>query len=465
MTSGEWLPQQAVFDLVRRGYSPDQVNEHLDRLEYDLRILTADRDSATHRLGDLAAQMSAAQSEADELRGQLDRTALAPTSMAGLSDRMQRMIRLAEEEASEIRAKAKSDAADKQAQLDRIAAELDEQKALFETEREKGRSQLAQQVRDLIEETNQEGRQARELAAQEAAATIAAAQDEATLQSRLAGELRESQDATSLANRTAAEELSATQCRQSQEEAAAALAAAQEESDRLRTEATAEVARLQAESAEQRQAEEDDFDIAITARRTEAHQLVNEQEQTSRTEAERLIAEATTDAQRIRHESKHQADELVAAATAEAYRRLEAATNHANAIVAHATGESHRRVDEADTAVRTLVDIRSQVQHQLSIIVPHLDEIRRVTAAAPEMLHPLPEESDRPVAADFQTDPGPQIYPTSEEANAHLADPAVDDSDPAEPAVEESSTPSNQDAVDLDLEAAELDEHETVTKS
>src|ERR1700712_3733527 len=104
MTSREWLPQQAAFEFVRRGYSPEQVNEYLDRLEYDLRILTADRDSANHRLAELTAQFQAAQSESDELRNQLDRTLLAPVSMSGLSERIQRMIRLAEEEASEIRA-------------------------------------------------------------------------------------------------------------------------------------------------------------------------------------------------------------------------------------------------------------------------------------------------------------------------------------------------------------------------
>src|SRR3954454_15456410 len=112
MTSREWLPQQVAFETVRRGYSPEQVNEYLDRLEYDMRILTADRDSANHRLSELTGQLQASQSEAEEFRRQLDRTALEPTSMAGLSERMQRMIRLAEDEALEIRTRARADASE-----------------------------------------------------------------------------------------------------------------------------------------------------------------------------------------------------------------------------------------------------------------------------------------------------------------------------------------------------------------
>ena len=110
MTSGDWLPAQAPFDLVRRGYSPEQVTAHLERLEYDLRITTANRDATNQRLSELGAQLAAAQAEADTLRAQLDRSALEPVSMANLSDRMQRMIRLAEEEASEIRARSEADA-------------------------------------------------------------------------------------------------------------------------------------------------------------------------------------------------------------------------------------------------------------------------------------------------------------------------------------------------------------------
>src|SRR3954468_19974440 len=124
MTSGDWLPAQAPFDVVRRGYAPDQVTAHLERLEYDLRITTANRDATTQRLNELAAQLAAAQAEADSLRNQLDRTALEPISMANLSDRMQRMIRLAGEEAGEIRARAEAYAGEIRARAEAYADKL-----------------------------------------------------------------------------------------------------------------------------------------------------------------------------------------------------------------------------------------------------------------------------------------------------------------------------------------------------
>ena len=110
MSSNEWLPAQIPFDLVRRGFAPDQVTAHLERLEYDLRIATANGDATNQRLSEVSAQLHNAQAEADELRTQLDNLAREPVSMTGLSNRMQRMIRLAEEEAAEIRARANAEA-------------------------------------------------------------------------------------------------------------------------------------------------------------------------------------------------------------------------------------------------------------------------------------------------------------------------------------------------------------------
>ena len=53
MSSNEWLPAQVPFDLVRRGFAPDQVTAHLERLEYDLRIATANGDATNQRLSEV----------------------------------------------------------------------------------------------------------------------------------------------------------------------------------------------------------------------------------------------------------------------------------------------------------------------------------------------------------------------------------------------------------------------------
>ena len=59
MSSNEWLPAQIPFDLVRRGFAPDQVTAHLERLEYDLRIATANSDATNQRLSELTATVPA----------------------------------------------------------------------------------------------------------------------------------------------------------------------------------------------------------------------------------------------------------------------------------------------------------------------------------------------------------------------------------------------------------------------
>ncbi len=368
MTSREWLPQQAAFEFVRRGYSPEQVNEYLDRLEYDLRILTADRDTATHRLAEVSAQFQAAHSEADELRNQLDRTALTPTSMSGLSERMQRMIRLAEEEASEIRARAQADMADQQADLEKRIADQAEARRAFDNEREKARAQLAQHVKDLTDEAKHDSEQVRAQASHQAAGIIAAAQAEAQ---RLAIQSREHFERVT----------------QETDEAAAA--------------AAVERARLDTESHTRRTEVEEDFTIAITARRAQAHQYVAEQESESKQQAEELVAAATAEAQR-----------LVADATAESQRLVDEATTEAQLRVSLAAQESHRRVAEADAAVDQLVDLRYSVLTQVASLEPIIDQLHREVDHARATLAPRSDEATKPAGRDFPEQVGPLDFDT-----------------------------------------------------
>jgi len=93
----ELVPLGAGFDVAKRGYSRAQVDEHLERLDADLKMLTADRDAAIAQAGDLARQLEIARGEIADLRGQVDRLAQPPTSVEGLSERLQRMLRLAQD--------------------------------------------------------------------------------------------------------------------------------------------------------------------------------------------------------------------------------------------------------------------------------------------------------------------------------------------------------------------------------
>ncbi|RBY87203.1 hypothetical protein DQ244_17950 [Blastococcus sp. TBT05-19] len=119
---------QHSFDVVLRGYDRSQVAETIERLEADFRIALADRDAAVARTADMAGQLSALHGEVDALRRKAA-TQSAPT-FENISERIQHMLQLAEEEAGEIRRAAEADAmavreqtaAEERALLERHAA-------------------------------------------------------------------------------------------------------------------------------------------------------------------------------------------------------------------------------------------------------------------------------------------------------------------------------------------------------
>jgi cell division septum initiation protein DivIVA len=119
---------QHSFDVVLRGYDRSQVADTIERLEADFRIALADRDAAAARSADLASQLSALHGEIESLRRKAA-TANAPT-FENISERIQHMLQLAEEEAAEIRRAAEADAmavreqtaAEERALLERHAA-------------------------------------------------------------------------------------------------------------------------------------------------------------------------------------------------------------------------------------------------------------------------------------------------------------------------------------------------------
>src|SRR5262249_33986182 len=111
------------FDVVLRGYDRGQVHEHVDRLESDLRVALADRDLAASRSADLAAQLAAAHGEIEALRTKIQRLEL-PTP-ENIGERVRHMLALAEEEATEIRQRAQEETAALQARADRLSAEIE----------------------------------------------------------------------------------------------------------------------------------------------------------------------------------------------------------------------------------------------------------------------------------------------------------------------------------------------------
>ncbi|GAA1089260.1 hypothetical protein GCM10009581_22660 [Tsukamurella strandjordii] len=105
-------PAPAPFAVVLRGYDREQVSEQFHRYQAELRVLASDRDAASAHARELTDLLDEAQDEIDNLRREVDRLSVPPTTAEGMSDRIARMMRLASDEASEIRAGAANEAAE-----------------------------------------------------------------------------------------------------------------------------------------------------------------------------------------------------------------------------------------------------------------------------------------------------------------------------------------------------------------
>jgi chromosome segregation ATPase len=113
-----------MFDIVRRGYDCAQVDYQLEQLRADLQITVADRDAGAAQAAELARALEAARGEIDDLRAQVKRLAAPPTTVEGMSERVARMLRTAQNEAAETAAKATTVAAAIRADVEREAEGL-----------------------------------------------------------------------------------------------------------------------------------------------------------------------------------------------------------------------------------------------------------------------------------------------------------------------------------------------------
>ncbi len=112
----------ASFDVVMRGYDRSQVDEHVERLGSDLRIASADRDSAAARSADLASLLATANAQVTSLEQKLESTGLP--SYERMGERIAGMLSMAEAEAEDIRRKAHGDMAATRAERDQLDAEI-----------------------------------------------------------------------------------------------------------------------------------------------------------------------------------------------------------------------------------------------------------------------------------------------------------------------------------------------------
>lgn len=114
-------PHSAVqpFAVVRRGFDREQVNATLTRLEAEVELLRADRDSAVERAERAATDLERGRERVRALEARVAELGRAPATSDQMSDRLATMLHLATAEAESIRDGAHSDA-------DRIRTEAED---------------------------------------------------------------------------------------------------------------------------------------------------------------------------------------------------------------------------------------------------------------------------------------------------------------------------------------------------
>ena len=257
------------FDVVRRGYDRAQVEDTVDALQADLQILAADRDAATSQAEALAQALDSARREIEELHGQLQRAARAPISVKGMSERLQRMLRLAQDEAAEIRAQAESVATQTLARAERESADLRDRHQQMITETAIRRRGMEAEHARIVEVAR---RQAEEL--------VRSAQDRATaLESegeQRRREVKEDFEITMEARRSGIVRELAELDVASRAEAQRCLAEAVEDARRRVTEATTEARQLLTDAEQRSIAMVEDAHGKVEQLRTLHHMLADQ---------------------------------------------------------------------------------------------------------------------------------------------------------------------------------------------
>jgi chromosome segregation ATPase len=161
---------RSTFDIVRRGYDCTQVDYQLAQLRADLQIAVTDRDAGAAQAAQLTRALEAARAEIDDLRAQLKRLEAPPTTVEGMSERVVRMLRNAQNEAAEITAKATAAAEGTRAAVEREAGELrsryeamlteaEQRRATMDTEHERALADARQQAQEILAQAQQRAEQ------------------------------------------------------------------------------------------------------------------------------------------------------------------------------------------------------------------------------------------------------------------------------------------------------------------
>ncbi|MGP4018861.1 cellulose-binding protein [Saccharopolyspora sp. 5N708] len=152
----ELVPLKSDFDTVWYGFRRSQVKFYIQQTEAEIRLVTEDRDSALSQVSDLTAQLNEARAEVELLKQQLDEQARSPIDAAALSDRLRRMVRLAQDEANEIVAAAQAASEHEWARSEQAAADLRNRYEKLVAEADEWRRQSEEQRNEMLARTREE---------------------------------------------------------------------------------------------------------------------------------------------------------------------------------------------------------------------------------------------------------------------------------------------------------------------
>ena len=255
---------QRDFDTAMRGYDRRQVDDHLAHVDEDLRAAAGERDAATARSADLAAQLASSQAQIESLRRQL-RSATTSVDESNLDPAVRQILDVAQADAARLRgdvdayAQQARRAADENAERTRAAARAEADQMIDAATRR--HVEADDEFRRRIAEADRYRIEVVERAAMDVAT---ARQEEEHLTAR-----------------------------------------AEHERTRLATSAADERDRLDVEARQKIMTGLEDFEITLRERRTaEAKQSADER------------AAATAEAHRIVTEARASAEQMVAEATA-----------------------------------------------------------------------------------------------------------------------------------------------------
>ncbi|MGW6448808.1 hypothetical protein [Lentzea sp. NPDC055074] len=273
----ELVPLHAGFDVVYRGFHRRQVIEHIENLEEQLRFTSLDRAEALAQAADLRKLLEMTRQDLEEARARIERLETTSGSHASATERMHRMLRLAEDETAEMRLQTERECTDLR---ERTEVEMAALRAGAERESAAMRAEAESEL----------------YASRQDCATRAAAMERRELEMERRCTDLEAQ------HRQRADEV--------ERECAEAVEQAQTDADMLLRETALQCNSLEADSERKREKAQQFFELTMTRRRNEAAQHLQEQEALARARSEFVVKMACREAQRRLAEVADRTDEL-----------------------------------------------------------------------------------------------------------------------------------------------------------